>query len=283
MTDQTTEILRQWRESAPYWAKHSATIRQMFAPLTSALMAEARISQGQSVLDVAGGSGEPSLTIADAVGPSGSVMYTDAVAEMVAAARAEAAKRGITNIQFRQCTADALPFADNSFEVVVSRLGAMFFPDTRAALQEILRVTRPDGVTAFAVWHKSEVNPFSYLVTNVVSRHVETPPTDPDEPGAFRFAEPGKLATVLREVGATAVQERVVKFEIAAAISPEQFWEMRSNTSETLRAKLSKLSETLKRQIADEIYTAVREFFPNNQMCFPAQMLIVTGKKRRQS
>src|SRR5207248_7904058 len=120
-----TDTLREWEASAKYWAKHSATIRRMFAPLTQALIADAGIVSGQAVLDVAGGPGEPSLTIAETVGPTGSVICTDAVADMVEAARAEAAKRHLTNIQFRQCTAESLPFLRNSFDVVVSRLGGM--------------------------------------------------------------------------------------------------------------------------------------------------------------
>jgi len=58
------DTLREWRESAPYWEKHRDTIRTMFAPLTQALIDEAGIVAGQSVLDVAGGPGEPSLAIA---------------------------------------------------------------------------------------------------------------------------------------------------------------------------------------------------------------------------
>ena len=55
------------------------------------------------MLDVAGGAGDPSLTIAKTVGPSGSVTCTDAVAEMVDAARSEATRQSIKNVQFRQC------------------------------------------------------------------------------------------------------------------------------------------------------------------------------------
>ena len=62
----------------------------MFAPLTEALIEQAGIHEGQSVLDVAGGTGEPSLTIAEVVGPGGSVTCTDAVPEMVETARSEA-------------------------------------------------------------------------------------------------------------------------------------------------------------------------------------------------
>src|SRR5688572_22305960 len=127
-----SEVLREWSESATAWQKHNATIRTMFTPITAAMIEEAGIAAGQKVLDVAGGPGEPSLTIAETVGPGGSVMCTDAVAEMVAAAEAEAKRRGLTNIEFRQCVAESLPFADNAFDAVVSRLGVMFFPDVPA-------------------------------------------------------------------------------------------------------------------------------------------------------
>ena len=156
-----TATLREWRESAPYWEKHSDVIRKMFIPLTEALIEEAGITSGQSVLDVAGGAGEPSLTIARIVGLAGSVMCTDAVAEMVAAAEGAAQRQGIKNIRFRQCTADSLPFEDNSFDTVVSRLGVMFFPDPLVALREMLRVIRPGGTISLAVWHKSEMNPYA--------------------------------------------------------------------------------------------------------------------------
>src|SRR6185503_18586547 len=205
----TEDMLEAWRESARYWTKHSDTIHKMFVPLTRALIERAGIHKGQTVLDVAGGAGEPSLTIADVVGPEGSVTCTDGVAEMVDAARAEAQRRGITNVQFRQCLADSLPFADGSFDVVVSRLGVMLFPDPAGAMREMLRVLKPGGRLAFAVWGKSEVNPFCYLVTRVMDQHVKSPAADPDAPNAFRFAEPGKLANVMKQAGAVNVEESI--------------------------------------------------------------------------
>jgi len=276
----TDNVLREWRESAPYWQKHLTTIRVMFSPVTRALIDDAGLSEGDAVLDVAGGSGEPSLTIAETVGPTGSVVYTDVVKEMVAAAQNEAQRRGITNISFRQCAADSLPFEDNSFDAVVCRLGAMFFPAPLAALREMLRVTRREGAIALAVWDKSEHNPFSYVVTNVLERHFGVAaPADPNAPGAFRFAERGSLAGILRDAGAVDVNERVLRFQIAAPISPTEFWQMRSETSGTLREKLATLSSSQVNLIAQEVQEAVREYFPNSQMSFPAQMIIVTGKR----
>ena len=278
-SESQTGVLREWRESAAYWQKHIGTIRAMFSPVTQALIDDAGLIEGDAVLDVAGGSGEPSLTIAETVGPTGSVTCTDALAEMVAAAQGEARRRRLTNVVFRQCAADLLPFEANSFDAVVSRLGVMFFPDLLAALREMLRVTKREGAISLAVWGKSELNPFSYTITEVVARYFDATLADPNSPGAFRFAEPGALAQLLTEAGAIDVKERMLKFHIAAPISPKQFWEMRSETSGTLREKLATLSSAQEDLIAQEAQEAVREFFPNDEMSFPAQMIIVTGTK----
>jgi ubiquinone/menaquinone biosynthesis C-methylase UbiE len=279
MSDPKSDALREWRESARYWQQHAATIRTMFAPVTEALVWETAIVEGHSVLDVAGGPGEPSLTIAQVVAPSGTVVCTDAIDEMVSAAKYQARDRGITNVEFRQCEADSLPFVDNTFDAAVSRLGVMFFPDVRAGLSELLRVVKPDGRVALAVWGKSEVNPFAYVVTNVMSRHITSVPEEPDAPGAFRFADPGKLAKLLSDAGSIDVRERTLNFHIQAPISVKQFWEMRSQTSGTLREKLAALAASEADKVQREIEDAITEFFPNNQMNVPAQVIIVTGKK----
>lgn len=276
----TDEVLREWRESAFYWQKHANTIRTMFGPITEALIDDAQIMEGEDVLDVAGGAGEPSLTIAETVGPTGSVTYTDAVQEMVAAAETEAQRRGLTNLTFKQCSAQSLPFENQSFDAVVCRLGAMFFTDTVAAVREMLRVTKREGVISLAVWGKSELNPFSYAITDVVARYFEAAaPSDPNAPGAFRFAEPGSLASILAQAGAGDIKERVLKFNIAAPISLEQFWELRSETSGTLREKLATLPTARADMIAKEAKQAVSEFFSNSGMSIPAQMIIVTAYK----
>lgn len=274
------EILREWNANAAAWREYSATLRTMFAPVTAAMIEEAGISAGQSVLDVAGGPGEPSLTIAEVVGPTGSVTCTDAVAGMVAGAEERAKRRGLTNVSFRQCLAGALPFPDDSFDVAVSRLGVMFFPDVVAGLREMLRVVKPAGSICLAVWGMAERNPFTQVVTTVMSRYVETPPADPDAPGAFRFSEPGKLAGSLKEAGATSVNERELKFRIEAPISLEEYWQLRAATSGTLREKLAKLPAEVVQTISAEVQAGAREYFPTGHMSFPAEMLIVSGRKR---
>jgi ubiquinone/menaquinone biosynthesis C-methylase UbiE len=277
--EEQNKVLHAWQTSAPYWDKYRALITRMFAPITTGLTEEARIGVGSKVLDIGGGSGEPSLTISGIVGPTGSVMFTDPAAGMVESAQAEAGRRGLTNIQFRQCSADELPFLDNTFDLALGRLSAMFFVDPARGIREALRVVRDDGCVSFAVWGPEEANPFFSTLSEVFDRFVESPTQDPDAPDAFRFAVPGKLAAILENAGAENVIERQLKFQIEAGISFEQFWQLRTEMSETLREKMGGLKPaqlpTIKQAAAD----AAQRYFVRGKMSLPAEALIVSGRK----
>jgi ubiquinone/menaquinone biosynthesis C-methylase UbiE len=277
--DNASEVLAAWETSSQYWNKHQALIEKMYAPLSRALIEEACIDSGQKVLDVGGGSGEPSLTIAPIVGDSGSVTYTDPAAGMVKAARAEAERKGTGNILFHQCPVEQLPFPDGSFDVAVSRLSAMFFPDVVAGLREMLRVVKPGGCVSFLVWAGKEVNPFFSVVTEILDRFVPADPEDEDAPAAFRFAAPGKLAKLLQEAGASSVTQRAFAFTIAAPITVEQFWELRTEMSDTFRKKLARLVPDQVAAIRYTVQKKVASYFKTGGMVFPGQVLIVTGKK----
>lgn len=274
-----SEILAAWETSSQYWNKHQAVIEQMYVPLTRALIEDAHIVSGQKVLDVGGGSGEPSISIAPIVGRSGRVAYTDLSAGMVKTARDEAERRRLTNIQFHQCPAQQLPFPDNSFDAVLSRLSVMFFPDVGAGLREMLRVTKPGGYLSLVVWADRELNPFFSVVTTVLDRFVPAEAEEEDAPAAFRFARPGKLTKLLSEAGATSVTERALAFEIEAPITVEHFWELRTEMSDTFRNKLAKLVPDQIAAIRYTVQKTVSGYFKGGGMSFPAQALTITGRK----
>lgn len=273
------EVLAAWETSSQYWTKHQSLIAAMFAPLTSALVDASHIGPGQTVLDVGGGSGEPSLTIVPIVGPSGSVTYTDPSAGMVNAARDEAERRGLSTITFHESPAERLPFSDNSFDAVVGRLSAMFFVDADLALSEILRVTKPGGRVALLVWAAREVNPFFSVISDVLNEFVPAEPEDEDAPAAFRFAEPGKLANLFRDAGAISVTAQTVPFRIENPIDIERFWELRTEMSDTFRGKLAQLRSDQVAEVKAATAKAVAVYFENGAMSFPAQAVIVSGQK----
>jgi ubiquinone/menaquinone biosynthesis C-methylase UbiE len=277
---QNTEVIKHWTESAPYWEKHRDIIGEMFAPVTQALIEDAAITARAAVLDVATGPGEPALSIADLIGSEGKVVGTDPIPEMVEAARREAHRRLVHTASFEVALADSLPFPGNSFDAVVSRFGVMFFASPVDSFRECLRVLKPGGKIAVAVWHFAERNPFHYVVAQVVQRYVDSPAPAPDSPDAFRFASPGKLQAVLSEAGVTAISERVLRFSIKAPISVENFWTLRSEMSEKLRTKIAVLSKEQIAALKREVIEALTSYSSDHGMSFPAEVLIVSGRKQ---
>jgi enediyne biosynthesis protein CalE5 len=268
-----------WRQSAQYWEKHRQVIRQMFVPVTQALIEEAEIVRGFHVLDVGTGTGEPALTIAELVGNEGRVCGIDPAPEMIAAARRAAADEKFDSAQFEVSPADNLPFPSETFDAVASRFAAMFFPDPPEAIREILRVLKPRRRAAFAVWSFADSNPLHYVVTRIFDRYIAPPPLPPGAPDMFCFAAPGKLRTILEEAGAVQPVERLFRFDIEALLSVEDFWQLRLDMSEKLRSKLATASEETKAQVSSEVIDALREYSDEKKMSFPAEVLLVSGTK----
>jgi SAM-dependent methyltransferase len=270
-------VINGWTGSAPYWEKHRDTILPMFSPVTQALIEAAGIGSGHAVLDIATGPGEPALSIADVVGPEGRVVGIDPIPEMVAGARRAAEHLGIGNAQFEVAFADRVSFLDDTFDAVISRFGAMFFPSPIDAAREMLRVLKPGRKLALAVWGDAEANPFFYTLSRVIDQYVTPAPPEPDAPDAFRFASPGKLQGILDEAGAVAPSERLLQFNIQAPIPPEEFWTLRTEMSERLREKLATLSAEQLTAVKRQTIEALREYSTNGGMSFPAQVLIVSA------
>lgn len=180
------------------WSREQAIHCQ---PLTDALIRHAELEPGQKVLDLACGVGQPSISIAQDVLPQGSVVATDLSAGMLEVAKSNAAKVGVQNIEFKTADAHDLPFADNSFDRVVSRLGIMYFWDVEGAIAEIARVLRPGGVASFVVWGAPENNEYfsTILMPFMKRREMPMPPADAPTPG--RFGDVSALAGLFERTG----------------------------------------------------------------------------------
>jgi ubiquinone/menaquinone biosynthesis C-methylase UbiE len=252
----------------------------MLAPITKALLGHAEVRPGDTVLDVATGPGDPALSVADEVGPSGKVIGIDPVPKLIEGARRAAADLGLTNAQFEIAGADALPFPTDTFDAGVCRFGVMFFPSPVDGVREMLRVLRPGKKLAFAVWHFIDNNPFHHSLARIVDRHIAPKSLPPDAPEPFRFASPGKLKRVLVEAGAAEPAERLLRFSIDAPLSVEDFWTFRCDWAERLREKLARLPAEQSRALKDQVIRVFNEYHTAGGMSFPAEVLIVTGTKQ---
>jgi len=174
--------------------------------VTEALVEYAQPKPGMRVLDLASGTGEPAISLAMRVGAQGQVVALDLSAELLEIARKRALERGLDNFSTQQADAQALPFADNSFDLATCRFGVMFFRDAGVALGELRRVLRSGSRACFLAWGPFD-QPYWQSTMGVVHGHVGGPLLPLGGPDPFRFAAPGSLSAVLRSAGFRGVRE----------------------------------------------------------------------------
>jgi len=104
-----------------------------------------RLQPGERVLDLGSGAGTDSLVAAQMVGENGSVKGIDMTPEMLAKARSAASELGVANVEFVEGEAESLPFANESFDVVISNGVIDLIPDKDAVFSELFRVLVPGG------------------------------------------------------------------------------------------------------------------------------------------
>ncbi len=161
------------------------------------VMQAAHIQPGQRVLDVACGTGVLACTVAGRVGSNGAVVGVDPSEGMLAVARRKAPA-----IEWRDGRAEALPFEANSFDAVVSQFGLMFFEDRRLAIQEMMRVLRPGGRLAVAVWDAVENLPGYAELANLLQRLYGDQVAETFR-APFALGDPQRFAVLFEEAGVT--------------------------------------------------------------------------------
>lgn len=145
--DPTTEFKSRQRE---IWAMGNFGDTAVFTtPVAGHLVRFAGVSAGQTLLDVGTGTGVVAIT---ARRRGAKVTGLDLTPALLAQARESAAVAGNDDITWQEGDAEALPFPDASFDMVLSQFGHMFAPRPEVAMAEMLRVLKPGGTVAFATW-----------------------------------------------------------------------------------------------------------------------------------
>lgn len=266
-----------WDQFSGGWKKWDELMMQFMKPMGDAIISKLKPIDGDLVLDIAAGTGEPGMTIAGLI-PNGKVISTDLSEGMLQVAREHAQIRGLKNFETRICDVCELPFPDNHFDVVSCRFGFMFFPDMQLAANEMSRVLKKGGRIATTVWNIPEKNFWVTAISSVINRNLNITPPPPGAPGMFRCAERGLIAGLFRKAGMLEVAEMEIKSELRFNQS-ESYWTMMTDVAAPFVAALSKASETEYEKIHTEVIQLLKERYPEGVVNFEASSLLIFGEK----
>jgi SAM-dependent methyltransferase len=270
---------KQWTSAAPAWERRTTWFEENIRDLAMWFCEAAHLAPGKRVIDIACGTGQPSITAAAVVGPSGHVVATDISRGMIEAAsrRARAARLG--NIEFREMDAQRLDFYANRFDAATCSFGLMFCPNPLAALSEIHRVLVPGGRVALTVWDVPAQNPFFTSIAKPLEPYLPPAPPDPDAPGVFRLSPPGRVESLLIEAGFedVAVVSRPRVFEYA---SLEEYWEIQTELAAPLAAAVGRLVAPEIARLKASVFAAIEPWVAlDGRVRLPAAPLCATATK----
>src|SRR5215831_14059304 len=181
------------------WVAQQERIDRQLESLGRVAQAALAARPGERILDVGCGSGQATVEIGDAVGPSGRVVGLDVSMQLLGAARQ---RNFPAQVSFLHADAQTHRF-DEPFDAVFSRFGVMFFSDPVAAFANLRRALAPSGRLAFVCWRPLELNPIMTVPITAAARYLPPlpAPPPPDAPGPFSLADEARLRTILETAG----------------------------------------------------------------------------------
>jgi len=241
-----------WQELAPRWERGRELLWAATRPVSEWLVDRLDPRSGQTILDLAAGTGETVFLAAQRLGPEGTLISSDRSPNMLEAAQRVAPLFGVTNADFRVLDAARIELPDASVDGVLSRFGYVLKGEPPPALREVRRVLRPGGCFAFAVWAAREHNRWMTVPADVM---VERGHLSPQSEADVRLSErrnPEAIRRLLRAAGfgGAEVEEMPVAYRFADA---GELWFFVSELRGPVALALAKLGEGERAAVRREI------------------------------
>ena len=264
--------------AAILWQRRAAHRAQFLGPATELMLDLANLREGSRVLDVAAGTGEQSLLVAQRVGATGHLLAIDIAAHMLEEAAASARAAGIEIVETRVMDAQDLKLEPASFDAAISRLGVMLVRHPSAVFEGVRRVLKPGGKFAVLVNGVMEHNVWGMVPLSIIRRVGRLRTPEHSEPGLFALGDPGRLAGCFTAAGFRDVAEHTVDATRRLASRAEAFHYL-TVTQNTSRELLAQLSDADRTRALHEIELALDEFVGEDGVALAGEAVVGVGTK----
>jgi SAM-dependent methyltransferase len=212
-----------WQQMALRWDRRRNLLQSSTREISERLVDRLDPRPGQTILELAAGTGETGFLAAARLGAGGRLISSDRSPNMVEAARRAGEELGLANVEYRVLDAERIELDDGSVDGVLSRFGYVLKGDPPPALREVRRVLRPRGRFAFSVWAGRDRNPWMTVPAAVMVDlgHMEPRRPDRGDPFALRSAEHTRSLLADSGFGECEVEELPMAYRFADA---DELW-----------------------------------------------------------
>lgn len=216
-----TEQLAAWDgDEGEHWTMHAEHYDSAVRVYSRRLADAAAVGAGEHVLDLGCGCGATTRDAARAA-RDGTALGIDLSSQMLERARLRSSEEGLANVSFVHGDAQVHEFGPDSFDVVISRFGSMFFADPIAAFTNVACATRPGGRVVLVAWQALERNEWLTALRGALAQGRELPTPPPDAPGPLAFADPARVRMILTGAGYRDVEAEAVDAEFWVGADPD--------------------------------------------------------------
>jgi ubiquinone/menaquinone biosynthesis C-methylase UbiE len=265
-----------WEAMAPGWDDRHAYFEQTARPVTERMLERLAPARGQTILELAAGTGIVGFAAAALVGPGGRVIISDFSEAMVETAERHAAELGLGNVEFRVLDAEQLDLPDGAVDGVLCRWGYMLMADPVAALAETRRVLRHGGGLSCAVFGGPEQNPWAALPSRVLQERGHLPPPEVGAPGILAFADNVRLRGLFAGAGFSEpqIEEIAIRWRFA---DTDDYWEFLTGAAGAIAVALGRLDEDERVRVHEQIVERVTSFESAGGIELPGVSLVASA------
>lgn len=263
---------------APGWEERHGWFETAARPVTERMVERLQGRPGETILELAAGTGVVGFTASAALGGDTRLIVSDFATAMVEAARRQGAALGVERVDYRVLDAEALELPDESVDGVLCRWGYMLLADPAGALAETRRVLRDGGHVSCAVFAGPEKNPWAALPISALVESGHLPPPEPREPGPLALADTARLRRLF--AGATLTEPEIEEVPFTFPFTGEDdYWRFLSDVAGAISMALRRLDDDARAAVRANVATRLEPYKVRDGLELPAVSLVLAASR----